>query len=192
MQLELAVTLISILIGAASTLYYREQARSAKDQVAEAREANRQAEEANRLMAEQLALMQAERDAAARVTFRFQPRRDNGMNFLDLVNDAPHDTYVLWARLSGPEVDTTLRGKRISHLERLGGHNFVAAREKIQILDLAGPTGWFSHPNIMADGSTAQLVLCLKTDGVIYEVRTDLRFESSRGFSTHGTTITPA
>ena len=43
----------------------------------------------------------------------------------------------------------------------------------------------------MAYDTTAQLVLTLKTNGVIYSVRTDVTLSTERGFSTLHTVVTP-
>lgn len=197
MDIALAVSIVAALVSVLAARYARSQATSAQrqaasaeDQVKEAREANRQAQEGNRLAAEQLALLKEEREEAQRVLFRFQPRRVNFMDYLDLVNDGPFDTYIEWAQLAGPTVDPALRGKQIRALEKLGGTHFVAARNGVQILDRDGAPGFAGSP-VMASDSTAQLTLLLKTEGRFYEVRTDVRLDDDRGFSTRGTVVTP-
>lgn len=165
------------------------QAESARVQADQAKRQVEEAVRANAIAAEQLAILMKDREDARRIGFRFQPHRKDHQDVLLLVNDAPFDTYVRHVQLSGPDVNPRYNGILLDSASRVGGEDFFAARGVLPILDVDGPRGEMGGGTVMAYDSTAQLVLTLKTEGRLYEVRTEVTLSSERGFSTLNTTM---
>lgn len=187
----LVIAIVSAVIAFFSAIYAGRQAKSAQDQVTQAENQVQEAIRANAIATESLNLLKQEREAASTVNFRFRPRPGQSSHMLDLVNDGPHDTYIVDVQLSGPGVNPVISGLRLSSLQQLGGGpSFVVSRDAVQIMDEQGAPG-FGGRRVLAYDTPAQLVLRLKTNDVIYEVRTDVTLSAERGFSTLHTEVTP-
>lgn len=189
MEVALAVTLISTLIAILAAVYARSQAASASAQLREARRANA-------IAAQQLDILKAERQAAEEVSFHFRPRQMGNHYSLGLFNNSPHDTYLLWLQLAGPSVDPAFNGIMLRDISLLGGKTFIEARQTEQII---GPTPYSTTEDLdqqrprnmepLSLNSSCQMILCLKTNGEIFLVTTELTLWGERGFETHGTKI---
>ncbi|MGY2892842.1 hypothetical protein [Deinococcus sp. UYEF24] len=190
MSTETLLALLAAAVALLSAVYAGRQARSAQDQVTQAKNQVQEAVRANAIAAEGLALLKQEQEAASKVDFKFRPGRSPSAYQLDLVNVGPHDTYVVNAQLSGPGVNPRITGRRLNSLSKLGGGDpFVEAREAVKVMDAQGAPNFAGYAP-MAYDTTAQLLLTLKTNGVIYEVRTDVTLSAERGFSTLHTMVT--
>lgn len=193
MEIGLGVTLIATLIAVASAVYARGQAASAAAQVQEAKKANsiaesqlQEAKKSNENAEHQLRILIDESNQLNAINFRFQPRRQNYSDYLDIFNDSPHDAYILWVQLSGPDVNNKYNGVRFNNVSEVGSTEFIRARETRQLLDADGSPGRGGQ-SLMPHDTQCNLIVLIKANNEYFEIRTDLSLSSERGFSTINT-----